>query len=238
MLDNIKNNSILIIPSNIKKRIIKELNKKNLNIKIMSLNELIKKYTFDYNERTIYHLMKKENIKYEIAENYIKNIYYIENKKYNNIKLDKLVKIKEYLEKNNLLIYDELFKEFIKEKSIYIYYNNISKYEKKIINEIKAITQVNIIKPIYNNYTPEIHEFNDITQEVEFIAHNICELINNGIDINKIKIINLKDEYINEIKKTFKLYNIPIDLNKKNIYETKLIQEFINNYKKKFYKPL
>jgi ATP-dependent helicase/nuclease subunit B len=231
MLSNIKNNSILIIPSNIKKRIIKELNKKNLNIKTISLNELIKKYTFDYNEKTIYYLMKKENIKYEIAENYIKNIYYIENKKYNNIKLDKLVEIKKYLEENNLLKYDNLFKEFIKNKSIYIYYNKISKYEKKIIDEIKKITEVNIIYPIYNNYTPEIHEFNDINQEVEFIAHNICELINNGIDINKIKIINLKDEYINEIKKTFKLYNIPIDLNKKNIYGTKLIQDFINNYK-------
>ena len=94
MLENIKNNSILVIPNNIKKRIIKELNNKLLNIKIMSLNELTKKYTFDYNEKTIYYLMKKENIKYDIAKNYIENIYYIENKNYNNIKLDKLVEIK------------------------------------------------------------------------------------------------------------------------------------------------
>ena len=110
MLENIKNNSILVIPNNIKKRIIKELNNKLLNIKIMSLNELIKKYTFDYNDKTIYYLMKKENIKYEIAQNYIKNIYYIENINYDNIKLDKLVEIKNYLEENNLLIYDNLFK--------------------------------------------------------------------------------------------------------------------------------
>ena len=102
MLNDIKNNSILIIPNSIKNKIIKEANKKKLNIKIMSLNELIKKYTFDYNEKTIYHLMKKENIKYEIAENYIKNIYYIENKLYNNIKLDKLVEIKNYLEERLL----------------------------------------------------------------------------------------------------------------------------------------
>ena len=231
MLDNIKNNSILVIPNNIKKRIIKKLNNKLLNIKIMSLNELIKKYTFDYNEKTIYYLMKKENIKYEIAQNYIKNIYYIENINYNNIKLDKLVEIKNYLEENNLLIYDNLFKDYIKNKPIYIYYNKISKYQEKIINEIKNITEVNIIKPEYNNYTPEIHEFNTITEEVDFIAHNICDLINNKVNINKIKIINLKNEYINEIKKIFKFYNIPIELNKKKLYGTKIVQDFINNYK-------
>lgn len=231
MFDNIKNNSILIIPNNIKKLALKELNKNNINIKIMTLNELIKKYTFDYNEKTIYYLMKKENIKYEIAENYIKNIYYIKNTKYNNIKLDKLVEIKNYLEEKNLLIYDKLFKDYIKNKYIYIYYNKITKYEEKIIKELKEITEVNIIKPDYNNYTPQIHEFNTITEEIEFIAHNICDLINNKIDINKIKIINLNEEYINETKKIFKFYNIPIELNKKNIYGTKLVQDFINNYK-------
>lgn len=231
MLENIKNNSILIIPNNIKNKTIEEINKKNLNIKIITLDELIKKYTFDYNEKTIYHLMKKENIKYEIALNYIKNIYYIENKNYNNIKLDKLVEIKNYLEENNLLIYDKLFKEYIKNKTIYIYDNIITKYEEKIINEIKNIAEIIIIKKTYNNNTPQIHEFNRIEEEVEFIAHNICNLINNGTNINKIKIVNLKDEYINEIKKTFKIYNIPIELNKKNIYGTKLVQEFIKNYK-------
>ena len=64
MLDKIENNSILIIPNSKKDKIIKELNKKLLNITTMTLKELIKKYTFDYNEKTIYSLMKKENIKY------------------------------------------------------------------------------------------------------------------------------------------------------------------------------
>ena len=230
MLNTIENNSILIIPNTQKKLIIKELNKKLLNINIMSLNELIKKYTFNYNEKTIYQLMKKENIKYDIAKNYIKNIYYIENKTYNNKKLDKLVEIKKYLEENNLLIYDKLFKNYIKNKKIYIYYDSINKYENKIIEEIKKETEVIILKKEYNTYTPEIHEFNNITEEITYVAEKICELLNNNININKIKLINIKDEYINEIKKIFKFYNIPININKKNIYGTRIIQDFINNY--------
>ena len=229
MLDKIENNSILIIPNTIKNKVIKELNKKALNIKIISLKELIKKYTFDYNEKTIYYLMKKENIKYDIAKNYIENIYYIEDKNYENIKLDKLVEIKKYLKENNLLIYDNLFKKYIKNKKIYIYYNSINKYEKKIINEIKKITTVEIINSNYNNYTPEIHEFPNITEEITFIANKICELLEQNIDINKIKLVNAQDEYINEIKKIFKFFNIPININKKNIYGTKIIQDFLNN---------
>ena len=230
MLEHIENNSILVIPNTIKNRIIKELNRKTLNIKIITLNELIKKYTFDYNEKTIYHLIKKENIKYDIAKNYIKNIYYIENKEYENKKLNKLVNIKNYLEENNLLIKDNLFKNYIKNKKIYIY-ESINKYQEKILNEIKKESEVIILEKTYNNYTPEIHEFGNITEEITFVAQKICELIDNNIDINKIKLINVKEDYTNEIKKIFKFYNIPININKKNIYGTKLIQDFINNYK-------
>lgn len=229
MLDKIENNSILVIPNTIKNKVIKELNKKALNIKIISLKELIKKYTFDYNEKTIYYLMKKESIKYDIAKNYIENIYYIEDKNYENIKLDKLVEIKKYLEENNLLIYDNLFKKYIKNKKIYIYYNYINKYEEKILNEIKKETQVELLKHEYNNYTPVIHEFSNITEEITFIANKICELLEQNIDINKIKLINVQDEYINEIKKIFKFFNIPININKKYIYGTKIIQDFLNN---------
>lgn len=222
----LENNSIILIPNNKKNNIIKELNKTLLNIKIMSIEEFIKKYIFDYNEKTIYKLMKKENIKYDTAKNYIKNLYYIENKEYNNIKLDKLVSIKNYLKENNLLIYDDLFKNYIKNKKIYIYYEYLNKYQKKILESLNTET----IKQNYNNYTPIIHEFNNITEEIDFVAYSICELLDNNIDINKIKLVNISSDYNNELKKIFKFYNIPIDINKKNIYGTKIVNDFLKHY--------
>ena len=222
----LENNSIILIPNNKKNNIIKELNKTLLNIKIMSIEEFIKKYIFDYNKKTIYKLMKKENIKYDTAKNYIKNLYYIENKEYNNIKLDKLVSIKNYLKENNLLIYDDLFKNYIKNKKIYIYYEYLNKYQKKILESLNTET----IKQNYNNYTPIIHEFNNITEEIDFVAYSICELLDNNIDINKIKLVNISSDYNNELKKIFKFYNIPIDINKKNIYGTKIVNDFLKHY--------
>ena len=63
-INQIENNSIIIVPQHKKTNIIKQLNNKLLNIKIMSLDEFIKKLTFYYYEKTIYYLMQKENIKY------------------------------------------------------------------------------------------------------------------------------------------------------------------------------
>lgn len=237
-INQIENNSIIIVPQHKKTNIIKQLNNKLLNIKIMSLDEFIKKLTFDYDEKTIYYLMQKENIKYEIAKNYIKNIYYINNKDYNNIKLNKLVEIKNFLEQNNLLIYDNLFKQFINNKNIYIIgYNHIKKYEQKILDSLKT-NKITIIKPTYNSFEPKIYEFNTITEEIEFIAHNICELIDNNVDINNIKLVNVSNDYYNEIRKIFRFYNIPINLNIKNIYGTSIVKDFINLYQEDIEKTL
>ena len=64
LINKLKDDTILIIPNNIKEETLKNirnLNKK-LNIKIFSLEEFIKKLTFDYDEQTIYYIMNKYNI--------------------------------------------------------------------------------------------------------------------------------------------------------------------------------
>jgi len=105
MFENIKNNSIIICNNDYKKQILKNINKL-INIKFMSMNEFIKSYYFDYDEKTILYIIKNYNTKYEIALEYLKNIYYIEDKKYNSEKLDFLVNLKKELINNNLLIFN------------------------------------------------------------------------------------------------------------------------------------
>ena len=92
MLDFIKDNSILIIPNNIKENIIKNIriNNKTLNIKVFSLEEFINNLTYTYNEETIYNLMKQENINYNISLIYLNNIKYIDS----NSNIPKLNKLK------------------------------------------------------------------------------------------------------------------------------------------------
>lgn len=229
-----KDNSILIIPNNIKKKVLLKLNDLDsiYNIKILSLNEFINILTFTYDEEAIYYLMKKYNIKYEVAKVYLCNIKYIdENNNYNVKKLTKLKEIKKELIDNNLLIFDLNVNEFIKDKEIIVYgYDYISKYDKKILDKVNAT----VIDKEIKNYNHVIYEFNTIDEEVEFIATKIIELINNKVNINNIKLSNVTSEYYNVIERIFNFYNIPVELpNESSIYDTSFISDFINLIKEK-----
>ena len=80
-----KNNSIYIVPNNLKKKILLELSKENeiKNIKFFSLKEFIDNLTFKYDEKSIYYLMKNYNYKYKNAIVILDNLKYVENKEYN-----------------------------------------------------------------------------------------------------------------------------------------------------------
>lgn len=227
LINNIKDNSILIIPNNIKETILKQIrtSNKNLNIKLFNLEEFIKKLTFDYGERTIYELMKYKNINYSIAKLYINNIKYIENDS-NEYKIHNLYDIKTYL--NNYLIKDTLFKKLISNKEIIIYgYDYITEYQKHILN---TVNNYKLINKNYKNHNHVVYEFDSLEDEVRFIAERISELIKNNVDINKIFISNLDTNYYTVIKRVFKMYNIPINIKEKNnIYETNIGKYFINN---------
>ena len=90
----IENNTLLIIPNNIKNKVIKELSNNGtlLNIKIMSIEEFRNKLYFSYDEKSIYYLMNKYGYKYSIAREYLNNLYYVGD--YDNEKLIFLRKIR------------------------------------------------------------------------------------------------------------------------------------------------
>jgi len=105
-LDDIKNETVVICNDSDRLKILKR--NKLVNIKVMNMQQFISKYYFDYDEETILYIMNKYNVKYEIALIYLKNLYYIENKKYDVKKLDFLVELKNELDENNLLKYNDI----------------------------------------------------------------------------------------------------------------------------------
>lgn len=213
-----------------KDEILKEMYDKPLKqIKFLSKSQFIKSFYFDYDKRTIYELCRKYCCSYDTALIYLNNLYYIDNKKYNNEKLDKLVDIKNFLLDNNLLKVDSLFKEYIKGQKIIFNDYNFDKFDLLLISELKKITEVEIREKIYNNYNPVIYEFKTIDEEVEYVAFKICELIDSGVSLSDIKISGINDDYNNSINRIFKMYNLKISEGH-SIYSTKTVREFIKNY--------
>ena len=68
--------TLYIVNNSYKEQLLKE-NKDLNNNKYMTLEEFKKNYLFDYDEETIYYVMKTRDVKYDIAKNYIDNLLHI-----------------------------------------------------------------------------------------------------------------------------------------------------------------
>lgn len=218
------NNSIYIVPNNIKKRLLIDLSKEKTlkNIKFFSLNEFISNVTFSYDEKAIYYLMNKYNYKFENAKIILDNIRYVSNEEYDNKKLKQLSVIKEELKE--LLIFNNNFKDYIGNKKIYIYgYDFIDKFDLNILKNFNY----EIVETDNNIYSHEVVKFENMLDEIIYVSNKIRELLNDKIDINNIKIIDLPKEYYFLVNQIFKLQNLNIVINDDNIYSTSLVQKYL-----------
>lgn len=232
-MNNLKDNVLLIVPSYLKQKVIMVLGKSHelKNIKVVSFNSFLDNFLFSFNEKTIYHLMSKYNLKYDLAVMYLNNLRYIEDKKYTSTKLNELVNLKKYLDREKLLIYNHYFKETLSRKNIVFYNMDETKFNKKIIEQVKKIADVSVInEKNNNNFLHKIFEFKDCNDELESVAEHICELINNGVNISNIVLLNISEDYIMPLKRIFGIFNILINIpNKNNILSTKMVRFFLDN---------
>ena len=233
-LDDISSDTLIICESDNKKKILNKINecKKLIPVKFISLKELYNLYYFNYDEKALYYLINKYNFKYDVAKTYLDNLIYIENTEFRSDKLNDLKNIKKELESNDIIKKNENFIHDINNKDIIFYgYDYIDKFTLKLIDSIKKITNIKIIEKKYDDYKHKAYEFAHIEDEVDFVASKICSLIKNGIDINKIKISNIDDEYKPIIKRVFYFYNIPINLDdEETLYSTIPASFLIKNF--------
>lgn len=230
ILKHLKDGSIIICENNYKKKILKELTNQKLffDVKFYSKKEFFNKYLFSYDEKTIHYLVSNYNIKCEIAKMKLDNLYYIEDKDYVSNKLNVLKDLKKELIDNNLLYFDEEFKNTLINKNIIVIgYEYLEKYEEEIFSILNALIYNEEGK--YNiNY---VYEFNDIEDEINYVAKEIYKLILYGVDINNIKIAGVSSDYYNALTRTFKLYGIPIKLpSDASLYSTNVGQVFLKSF--------
>lgn len=223
------NNKIVIVNDYAKKSFIKKIDKL-INVKVITLSELKRKYYFDYDNKAIYFVSNKYNCIPEIAKIYIDNIYYL--KDIDDEKINFLKEIKSDLDTNNLLTYNKLFKEFLKGKEIVLYnLKYTDKFYKNIFKELEEYSKITIYNDEDNSTVKELYKANNSEEEIAFICSKITKLIKSGVDINNIKLANVKSDYEFIIRKTFKLFNIPINLPSfETIKSTSLVIKFKEIY--------
>lgn len=221
-----KDNSLIICPNQTKTKILKELSqtKKLVNIKFMTKEEYKKIYYFSYDDKLLACLIKKYNYNIDVARVYINNLYVIdENKTYKSPKLNFLKDLKKELIKEGLLIYNNTYKEYLKNKNIIVKNEyNLEKYEEEMLGiKEEHVPEKTITAPVM--------ECNTLEEEVNQVCLEIINLLKTGVDINKIYLTNISSDYLYTIKSLFSFYHIPININfNYSIYSTKVVKDYLN----------
>ena len=207
--------------------ILKKLTKKKKfnNYKFYSFNELKRKLFFDYDNKTIEYVMKKYNVNLSIARIYIENLYFL--KEVRNKKIEFLNNLKKELDDNNLLIYNNQFKNYLLDKKIIVYQNEeLSKEEKYILKDFNY----EVKKNQDSIYSPEIYEAININEELEFVISSIKKLIHEGIDINNIKLI-ANSEYNKYLEYYSQIFGLPLNTSDGNsFFSTGVSNLFLRMY--------
>lgn len=208
--------NLIITTNEIKKTLLLERSNSNtlINDKIMSLQEV---------EDLVLGKVKKEAVlkmseHFKIPLNYAKviksNVLY---------KSDKLKMYYNFLQENNLIEYS-ITHNFDKIKCINVFLNDL------ILNYFSN----NSVEYLEENnfYNHPVYVFNDFEDEILWIANKISEL---DISLSKIKIIGIKEEYKISLKRIFKEFNIPINIEQNApLNKTIVFIEFIENLQKTY----
>ncbi len=212
MLDQLRNNDLVI--TNNKDAILDYLDKKNqlLNIKIMTQQEFINHY-FGYTDTSaLYYLVDKYHYKYDVAKMYLDNFLFDE-------------KLFKELEENHLIFRTPLFKMRI--SRIVIIDIEIEPFLKKEIEKYDYL----YLKRDKQKFVPQVTFFSTLEDEVEYVANRVRELLK-MMPTSKIAIVLESGEYFNTLKRVFKLYGIPINTYEpKGIYGTYSVHKFLHTLK-------
>ncbi|MCH5166853.1 MAG: PD-(D/E)XK nuclease family protein [Erysipelotrichales bacterium] len=233
-INNMVHDSILLVPNNIKNKVLDYIddNNKLISIKIMTFNDLKKGLLFDYNNETIFNVMNYLNVNYGVAKDYIKNLYYINEDKYDNDKLNNLLSLKKYLLDKDLLIIDKLFLNLLKsKKKLYIYgFDYIKKFDKYLLNLISELIEIEYIEKENKNLKQTIHEFDTIYDETAYVFENISKLLSDGIPANKIYIANYSEEYSFVFNMLMRQYKLSVYLpSETSLFKTGVAKFFLDN---------
>lgn len=212
MLENIEKYDLIIAPNYIKEEILKKTSKEKKLIKAKFMKEEeLKKILFNtYDEKSIYYMMKNHNLKYAVAKEYLENIFIDE---------EKINQYRKELEKENLLIN----KTFNYKKIAVIETKPIEPYIKEKLDKL----DVEYIKQKEEKQINSVYEFDSSEEEIVFVCEKIINDLKN-ININDMYLVIPNEEYKIELKRIFKLYNIPLNIKKsQSIYSTKTGQDFL-----------
>ncbi|MCR5067333.1 MAG: PD-(D/E)XK nuclease family protein [Erysipelotrichaceae bacterium] len=225
VIDYLNDNTLIICPNEVRLFALRYLNENHLlrSVKFMTMEEYRKNYFFDYDQQAILHLCRREKCKPSIARMYLDNLCYVEDRDYGNAKLNRLVEMKEDLREHGLLKSNPLFHQWLKTVEVIVCgYGRLDSFSSRIISG--RVVEY----PQDGGKILDVYEFDNLEDEVEYLFNSICDLLDQGTDINNIYVANMTNEYETAFQRFEKYYGISIDYPKNDsIIGTPLVRQFM-----------
>lgn len=229
---------ILVAPLSYQKTLMVKLADRTnrlVNIKYMTLENLLKGLTIDYEHDTIFYLMNKYHFNYDVAKVYLQQLQLLSLLKEDTLNLSEknkylfLQEIKADLQKANLIKDESTFKLKLKNKYLIIWgYFTLTKKDKKILEEVNyEFWPLTRGKEMVN----EANEFQTFNEEIAGIAEKIAELISQGVSLSQIKIVGETTTNKELLNHYFKLYHLPWQsTNKSKLNHYPITKEVLTKY--------
>ena len=192
----------------------------------LTLDELLKKITFDYSKESIIRISLEYNIRAEIVKEYLSFLKYYK-LFFDNPKLNFLGELYDYLNNNNLIVVDENYRNYLKNRNITIIGYEPCKELDYVISilEDEGYTYECCYASEVPNKIRDVYKFDNIDDEARFVFNRMKQLLDNNVPIRNIKIANYSNEYDYVFHRYEDYYKIPIDFeNDKNILSTGIIK--------------
>lgn len=204
------------------------------NYTFLTLKDLEDRVLGTAKKKAVFLLMKKYELSYEVACEYISYMPYVEDKSYSDLKLDSILTAKRHLIECGMYKNDPLFLNRLKGKKITFYnvdLNSKLRYIQSALPKdcmVYEEAQSIDIKPLI------VHEFKNTYDEVLFVCNQIIDLIKRGVPLKNIHLCNLNQEYTFLFERMMYSYNIAIDIpTKRNILSQPIAHEFLDLCKEK-----
>lgn len=218
--------SLILCPGQYKEAILKKLSEEKLlcDVKFMTLQEFYKKKYFDHDDKALRYLKDEYGLSVSNAREILEAMRDVDTDKVYGIeKLDQFVAYRKKLEEEGLLICDPLFEDSIRDRKILVIgYGKLLKEDEKAIGG--KVIEYERKEKIF-----AISEFSRIEEEVTYLYEQIQDLIfHQGVDINKIFVLNATGDYTAYFKRYNKAYPFEIQMKEDDsLYGTGMGKRFL-----------